>query len=115
VESGTDDLGGHVDLWRLCACERPDRGRGVVARGEGRTVGYFTNVGPKSGPLLYRKALGLIGVHEARGSPETIGFALCTGQDAERRAVFRLTLGMERADLPGRWVVVAREFCQIED
>ena len=69
---------------------------------------YFTNVGPERGPVVYGTVPGAIGVLEALDKPMPIGMALAVGVDAAGRAVWALTIDGD--DLPGRWVVVDREF-----
>jgi hypothetical protein len=71
-------------------------------------VRYFTNAGPDRGPLRYGTVPGAIGVLEALDKPMPIGMALHAGRDAAGRAVW--TLSVADADVPGRWVVVDREF-----
>ena len=73
---------------------------------------YFTNAGPTRGPLRYGSAPGAIGVLEALDKPMPIGMALSVGWDDQRRAVW--TLSVHGADLPGRWVVVDREFRPVQ-
>ena len=69
---------------------------------------YFTNVGPDRGPLLYGTVPGAIGVLEDLDKSMPIGMALCVGRDDVGRALW--TLSIDGEDLPGRWVVVDREF-----
>ena len=69
---------------------------------------YFTNVGPERRPLLHGTVPGAIGVIEDPDKPMPIGMALCVGVDAWGRALWALTVAGD--DLPGRWVVVDREF-----
>ena len=69
---------------------------------------YFANVGPDRGPLLYSTVPGAIGVLEALDKPMPIGMALRVGRDDAGRALWALTVAGD--DLPGRWVVVDREF-----
>jgi hypothetical protein len=69
---------------------------------------YFTDAGPFRGPLLHGIWPDAISVLEARDKPMPIGMALCIGVDAWSRALWTLTVDGE--DLPGRWVVVDREF-----
>jgi hypothetical protein len=71
-------------------------------------MSYFTDVGPKSGPFLYRDAIGAIGVQESRDDHWPIGMALCTGWGAGGVALWKLTVG--GVDVPGKWIVVGREF-----
>ena len=69
---------------------------------------YFTNVGPQAGPVRYGTVPGAIGVLEDLDKPMPIDLALRVGRDAAGRAVW--TLSVEDADVPGRWVVIDREF-----
>jgi hypothetical protein len=71
-------------------------------------VRYFANAGPVRGPLRYGATPEAIGVLEALDKPMPIGMALAVGVDATGRAVWALTIDGD--DLPGRWVVVDREF-----
>jgi hypothetical protein len=71
-------------------------------------VRYFTNASPERGPLLYGSVPGAIGVLEALDKSMPVGMALRVGADAAGRALWALTVDGE--DLPGRWVVVDREF-----
>jgi hypothetical protein len=78
-------------------------------------VRYFTNVGPDRGPVLKDTVPGAkdtvpgaIDVLEALDKPVPIGRALCTGRDATGIAVWRLVV--HNATVPGRWIVVDREF-----
>lgn len=70
--------------------------------------GYFTNIGPKPGPILHRHRQDAIGVLESRENNSPIGMALGTGWDREGRSLYRLIV--HGAEVPGRWVVVDREF-----
>jgi hypothetical protein len=69
---------------------------------------YFTDAGPFRGPLLHGIWPVAISVLEALDKPMPIGMALCVGVDAWCRALW--TLSIDGEDLPGRWVVVDREF-----
>jgi hypothetical protein len=71
-------------------------------------VRYFTSFGPQSRALPYSAALGCIAVLKARKKPTPIGVATCVGGDVEGHAVW--TLNVHDADVPGRWIVVDREF-----
>jgi hypothetical protein len=71
-------------------------------------VRYFTNAGPARGPLLYGTTPEAIGVLDAPGKLIPIGIAQCIGQDAAGLALW--SLSVHGADMPGRWVVVDREF-----
>ena len=69
---------------------------------------YFTNAGPDRGPLLYGTVPGAIGVLEDLDKSMPIGMALRVGRDDAGRALW--TLSIDGEDLPGRWVVIDREF-----
>jgi hypothetical protein len=76
---------------------------------------YYTNVGPVRGPVLKDTVPGAkdtvpgaIDVLEALDKPVPIGMALCTGRDTTGIAVWRLAV--HNAMVPGRWIVVDREF-----
>jgi hypothetical protein len=71
-------------------------------------VRYFTNAGPDRGPLLSGTMPGAIGVFEALDKPMPIGMALSIGRDTAGRSVW--TLSVHEEDVPGRWIVVDREF-----
>jgi hypothetical protein len=71
-------------------------------------VRYFTNVGQDRGPLLHGTVPGAIGVIEDPDKPMPIGMALRVGRDDAGRALW--TLSIDGEDLPGRWVVIDREF-----
>jgi hypothetical protein len=71
-------------------------------------VRYFTDVGPDRGPLLYGSVPGAIGVLDALDRPMPVGMALSAGWDDQRRAVWRLAVDGD--DVPGRWIVIDREF-----
>ena len=69
---------------------------------------YFTSFGPQSGALLYNAALGAIAVLEFSDGTEPIGAATCVGVNVKGHAVW--TLHVHGDDMPGRWIVVDREF-----
>ena len=69
---------------------------------------YFTNVGPDRGPVLSGAVPGAIGVLEDLDKPMLVGMALRAGRDDAGRALW--TLSIDGEDLPGRWVVIDREF-----
>jgi hypothetical protein len=68
---------------------------------------YFTNCGPESGPILDRDFPFAIGVL-AEGELMPVGMALGAGRTEDGLAIWRLTV--HDADLPGRWIIVDREF-----
>ena len=74
----------------------------------GPALAYYTAVGPRSGPLRYPDSPAAIGVLESLGNPVPIGFAMAVGWDGDGVAFWKLTI--RGFALPGRWVVVDREF-----
>jgi hypothetical protein len=75
---------------------------------------YFTNIGPKSGPILYRDShlYGGIGVLESRDNHHPVGMAFRATWDDQGRALWRLNVN--KTELPGLWVVVDREFVRVQ-
>jgi hypothetical protein len=69
---------------------------------------YFTNIGPKSGPILWRDNYHAIGVLQAPDNHMPIGLALPIGRDDDVVEVWRLIV--HGVEVPGRWVVVDRAF-----
>jgi hypothetical protein len=68
---------------------------------------YFTNCGPAKGPIRDRDFPFAIGVL-AEGELMPIGMAFGAGRTDDVIAVWRLTV--HGAEVPGRWIVVDREF-----
>src|SRR5262249_55672542 len=60
---------------------------------------YYTNIGPKSGPIRHRDGLDAIGALESRDNHTPIGMALGWYWDAEGRAAFKLIV--HGAQIPG--------------
>jgi hypothetical protein len=75
------------------------------------TTRYFAHISA-TGPVRYGQVPGSIGVLDSPDKPMPIGMANCTGWDADGLAVWRLTV--EGADVPGRWIIVDREFRPVE-
>jgi hypothetical protein len=71
-------------------------------------MSYFANIGPRSGPILGRHHLVAIGVLQAPEDDSPIGVALAVGRGDDEVEVWELTV--RGVELPGRWVVVNREF-----
>jgi hypothetical protein len=71
-------------------------------------VPYFTNFGPRSGPILWRHGLAAIRVLAAHGEETPIGEAISAGSDEHGLTLWNLTI--REAEVPGLWVVVDREF-----
>jgi hypothetical protein len=69
---------------------------------------YFTEAGPESGPILWHHEYGTIGVLRAPGDHPAIGRAIPAGHTEGGIALWALTVGNE--ELPGRWLVLGREF-----
>jgi hypothetical protein len=69
---------------------------------------YFASLGPQSGALLYSAAYGAISVLEAPYKRRPIGVATCVGMDVKGQALW--TLNVWGDDVPGRWIVVDRQF-----
>jgi hypothetical protein len=70
---------------------------------------YFTNVGPVKGPVKYRALpTSSIGVLEALDNHMPIGEASCRTWNEQGLAVW--TLRVHGKELPGRWVIIDREF-----
>jgi hypothetical protein len=74
-------------------------------------MAYFTNIGPKSGPILWRHGYAAIGVLQARDDHATIGLTLAVGRDDDLVETWRLTV--HGAEVPGVFVVVNREFIPV--
>jgi hypothetical protein len=72
---------------------------------------YFT-IASGPGPVRYGQLPGSIGVLEMPDKPMPIGIASCIEWDRAGLAVWRLTV--HDAEVPGRWVIVDREFRPIE-
>ena len=71
-------------------------------------MGYFTDVGPQAGPILWRDGHRGLGVLEARDAELPVGRALGCGFGWDGVALWRLIV--RGVAVPGRWVVVGREF-----
>ena len=89
-----------------------DRNRGPTDCHRGWRVDgmtYFTNIGPKNGPFLWRDARGAaIGVLEAPDNHSPIGMALPFGWTKD--GVARWRLSVRGAQVPGLFIVVDRQF-----
>ena len=70
---------------------------------------YFSDVGPRTGPFLRRTVNGkVISVIGSRAPGTSIGRARPCGWDVEVAQLWKLTVN--GAELPGRWIVINREF-----
>ena len=72
---------------------------------------YFAHVSA-AGPIRYGQVPGSIGVLEALDKFMPIGEASCRTHDENGLAVWTLRIGKE--EIPGRWVIVDREFVAVE-
>ena len=68
---------------------------------------YFTHIS-QNGPIRYGDVPGSIGVLEVLDKFMPIGEASCRTHDENGLAVWSLRIGKE--EIPGRWVIVDREF-----
>jgi hypothetical protein len=71
------------------------------------TTRYFAHI-TAAGPVRYRQFPNSIGILEAQDQAMPIEIANCAGRDAAGLAVWKLTV--RKVELPGRWVIVDREF-----
>jgi hypothetical protein len=69
---------------------------------------YFANDGSTKGPVRYRDVIGAAGVLEAPDNHMPIGMATCKTWNENGLAVWVLTIGGH--EIPGRWVIIDREF-----
>jgi hypothetical protein len=65
-----------------------------------------------AGPVRHGQIPGSIGVLEAPDKPMPVGMADCTGWDPAGLTVWSLTA--EGAEVPGRWIIVDREFRPVQ-
>ncbi len=68
---------------------------------------YFAHIS-QNGPIQYGDVPGSIGVLEALDKFKPIGEASCRTHDENGLAVGTLRIGKQ--EIPGRWVIVDREF-----
>jgi len=68
---------------------------------------YFAHISQK-GPVRYGEVPGSIGVLEAFDNFMPIGEAHCVTWDENGLAVWTLRIGKQ--EIPGRWIIVDREF-----
>jgi len=79
---------------------------------------YHATWGPTTGPILWRDcghALGVVLDPSKPPMPDGTAFPVGMLDDDGRGAlaVFRLTMG--KAEIPGRWVCIGREFVPVDD
>ena len=87
-------------------------GSTVASRDPGGVKPYYATIGPLRGPLIYSEALLAIGVTKRWRGGVPIGAALCVGRDETGVALWELTIG--KVEVPGRWVLMDREFLRPE-
>jgi hypothetical protein len=75
------------------------------------TTRYYAYISTAA-PVQYRQLPDSIGVLEAPDQPMPIGIANCEGRNTAGLAVWRLTV--RKVELPGRWIIVDREFRPVE-
>ena len=73
---------------------------------------YFAHISLK-GKIRYGEVPGSIGVLESPDKPMPIGEALCVTWGENGIAVWTLRIAKE--EIPGRWVIVDREFVQADE
>jgi hypothetical protein len=71
-------------------------------------MAYYTDAGPRAGPIRWEHRIDALGVLASRTDHTPIGRALAYGIDRERRSLWRLTV--HGAAVPGAYLVVDREF-----
>jgi hypothetical protein len=69
---------------------------------------FYASIGPGRGPLIYSEAVLAIAVTKRWRGRVPVGTALCVGRDRSGVALWELTVG--KYAMPGRWVVIDREF-----
>jgi hypothetical protein len=86
-----------------------------VERGGRRPAGggvtglrFFTNAGPRSGPILWRDDGAAIDVLRNPDDPVPIGTARPAGRTERGIAIWEMIIG--HAEVPGRWIVLGGEF-----
>ena len=87
-------------------------GSTVASRDSGEDKPYYATIGPLRGPLIYSEALLAIGVTKRWRGGVPMGAALCVGRDETGVALWELTIG--KVEVPGRWVLMDREFLRPE-
>jgi hypothetical protein len=68
---------------------------------------YFAHIS-KAGPIRYGDVPGSIGVLATPDNPMPIGEASCRSHDENGLAVWTLRIGKQ--EIPGRWIIVDRQF-----
>jgi hypothetical protein len=71
-------------------------------------MSYYADVGPQTGPILWKHGHHAIAVLGSRDDHTPIGMALGCGWVVG--GVHRWRLIVHGVEVPGRWIVVGREF-----
>jgi hypothetical protein len=79
-----------------------------VSERYGEDMPYYTNIGPRSGPILRSDGYGKIAVRAAPDDRTAIGTASPIGSTEGGVAIWQLAVG--GAKIPGIWIVLGREF-----
>jgi hypothetical protein len=79
---------------------------GIEARR--KTLWYCSTAGPALGLVMFGETSKVINVLESPGDRAPVGTAICIGLDGGKVAIWRLTV--RGAELPGRWIILDREF-----
>jgi hypothetical protein len=107
-----DGLPSSLILWKDATgqLERPARARGSPGRDAAAepTMPYFTNAGPKSGPILWRDGDGAIDVFRDPDDRTPIGTAQPVGGTEGGIVIWDIFI--RGAAVPGRWIVLGRQF-----
>jgi hypothetical protein len=98
------DSADHTD----CDASPVDGGRRKPAGGGVTGRKFFTNSGPRSGPILWRDDGAAIDVLRGTGDLAPVGTARSAGRTEGGLARWEIFLGY--AAVPGRWIVLGREF-----
>jgi hypothetical protein len=85
-----------------------DGGRRKPAGGGVTGPRFFTNVGPRSGPILWRDDCAAIDDLKNPDDFAPIGTARPAGRTESGIATWKFAIG--HMALPGRWIVLGREF-----
>jgi hypothetical protein len=85
-----------------------DGGRRKPAGGGVNGLKYFTYVGPRSGPILWRDDCAIIDVLRNPSDLAPIGTARLAGRTESGIAIWEIIIG--QAAVPGSWIVLGREF-----
>jgi hypothetical protein len=93
-----------------CSKVHEDRASGLGFSGIDKP--YYASIGPRRGPLIYSEAVLGIAVTKRWRGRVPVGSALCVGRDKTGVALWELTVG--KTVMPGRWVVIDREFRRSE-